>query len=73
MAGQAVRWRLNVTPQARAISAVSAPASRIARARAILGSLMSGVPALMPLTVRGEGGVVDSASPLPLGQGGEAG
>jgi hypothetical protein len=53
---------LTVTPQARAISAVSAPASRIALARAILGSLMSGVSALMPSTVRGEGGVGDRSS-----------
>ena len=50
---------LTVTPQARAISAVSAPASRIALARAILGSMMSGVSALMPLKVGGEGGVGD--------------
>lgn len=56
------RWRLNVTPQARAISAVSAPASRIALARAILGSMMSGVSALMPERIGGEGGVGDRVS-----------
>tara|TARA_R100000306_G_scaffold32070_1_gene33930 strand:- start:4999 stop:5187 length:189 start_codon:yes stop_codon:yes gene_type:complete len=50
---------LTPTPQARAISAVSAPASRIALARAILGSMMSGLSVLMAVRIGGEDGVGD--------------
>ena len=50
---------LTPTPQARAISAVSAPATRIAHARAILGSVMSGLSALMLVRIGAEGGVGD--------------
>ena len=60
--GQVGRWRLTPTPQARAIAAVSAPATRIAFARAMRGSVMSGVSALMAVRIGGEDGVWDRLS-----------
>ena len=62
MSGQVGRGRLTPTPLARAIAAVSAPATRIARARAILGSVMSGLSALMLVRIGGERGVGDRVS-----------